>query len=88
MPKFRKRPVVVEAFQWNGQFTKEIIQYTDSPDAKCKHCILLLSLHGWIDTFEGGHIACPEDYIITGVKGEKYPCKPDIFELTYEPVDS
>lgn len=43
--------------------------------------------HGWIDTLEGGHIVCPGDWIITGVKGENYPCKPDIFEMTYEPVE-
>lgn len=42
--------------------------------------------HGWIDTLEGGHIVCPGDFIITGVKGERYPCKPDIFAATYEPV--
>ena len=44
--------------------------------------------HGWIDTLEGGHIVCPGDYIITGVQGERYPCKPDIFEATYERVES
>lgn len=42
--------------------------------------------HGWIDTLEGGHTVCPGDWIITGVKGEHYPCKPDIFEMTYDPV--
>jgi hypothetical protein len=42
--------------------------------------------HGWIDTPEGGHIVCPGDYVITGVKEERYPCKPDIFDATYEPV--
>jgi hypothetical protein len=41
---------------------------------------------GWIFTLEGGHIVTPGDYIITGVKGEHYPCKPDIFALTYEEV--
>ena len=41
--------------------------------------------HGWIDTLEAGHNVCPGDWIITGVKGERYPCKPDIFEQTYEP---
>jgi hypothetical protein len=44
--------------------------------------------HGWIDTPEGGHTVCPGDWIITGVKGEVYPCKPDIFAATYDPVDS
>jgi hypothetical protein len=43
--------------------------------------------HGWIDTLEGGHIVCPGDYIITGVNGEHYPCKPDIFWRTYELVE-
>ena len=43
--------------------------------------------HGWIDTLEGGHTVCPGDWIITGVQGERYPCKPDIFEQTYEPVE-
>ena len=40
--------------------------------------------HGWIDTLEGGHTVCPGDWIITGIQGEHYPCKPDIFEATYE----
>lgn len=40
--------------------------------------------HGWIDTLEGGHTVCPGDWIITGVQGEVYPCKPDIFDATYE----
>jgi hypothetical protein len=45
--------------------------------------------HGFIDTPEGaGQTVCPGDFVITGVKGERYPCKPDIFAATYEPVDS
>lgn len=52
----------------------------------CDHCQKTMHHHGWIDTLEGGHIVCPGDWIITGVKGERYPCKPDIFEATYEPV--
>lgn len=51
---------------------------------KCKHCDIVMHNHGWIDTLEGGHIVCPEDWIIKGIKGEFYPCKPDIFKLTYE----
>lgn len=42
--------------------------------------------HGWIDTLEGGHTVCPGDWIITGVQGENYPCKPDIFDATYDPI--
>lgn len=53
----------------------------------CKHCEKIMHLHGWIDTKEGGHIVCPGDWIITGVEGERYPCKPSVFEATYEAVE-
>lgn len=54
----------------------------------CAYCKGFFHDHGWIDTLEGGHIVCPGDLIITGVKGERYPCKPDIFEATYEAVEA
>ncbi len=70
---------------WEGQ----IIRYFRNPrilgSDGCKHCDVTMRLHGWIDTKEGGHIVCPGDMIITGVKGERYPCKPDIFRETYVP---
>jgi hypothetical protein len=60
----------------------------DVPDDKmCQHCGKTMHVHGWIDTKEGGHIVCPGDFIITGVQGEHYPCKPDIFAATYEAVE-
>ena len=72
---------------WEG----DIVRYyrTPSMDGKtpCKHCGQIMHDHGWIDTLEGGHIVCPGDWIITGVKGEHYPCKPDIFSATYETVE-
>lgn len=49
---------------------------------KCKHTA---HQHGWVDTLEGGHVVCVGDFIITGLQGEHYPCKPDIFKETYEP---
>jgi hypothetical protein len=52
----------------------------------CRHCSLAMHVHGWIDTLEGGHIVCPGDWIIRGIRGEHYPVKPDIFEATYEEV--
>ena len=55
---------------------------------KCISCGFLMHFHGWIDTPEGGHIVCPGDWIITDVKTKRYPCKPDIFAATYEPVES
>ena len=67
-----------------------IVRYFRHPDIpgtnKCKHCKDIMHVHGWIDTLEGGHNVCPGDWIITGVHGENYPCKPDIFEKTYEKV--
>jgi len=74
-------------FQSEGK----IVRYYRTPDldgqSSCKHCGNIMHIHGWIDTLEGGHIVCPKDWIITGVHGEHYPCKPDIFELTYEKVE-
>ena len=43
---------------------------------------------GWIETLEGGHKVTPGDWIIEGIKGERYPCKPDIFALTYDLVET
>lgn len=99
--KYRKKPVVIEATQWfnNGDHPEDgsegegkIVRYYRVPDVngdmECSQCNKILNYHGWIDTLEGGHIVCPRDWIITGVKGENYPCKPDIFEQTYELVEN
>jgi predicted RNA-binding Zn-ribbon protein involved in translation (DUF1610 family) len=51
---------------------------------ECQHCGHIMHDHGWIETLESGHVVCPGDWIITGVKGEHYPCKNDIFWQTYE----
>lgn len=70
----------------------EVVRYYRRPDVDgskpCEHCGKPMNAHGWIDTLEAGHNVCPGDFIITGVKGERYPCKPDIFEATYEPVST
>ena len=69
----------------------KIVRYYRHPDVNpqetCKHCDEIMHEHGWIDTLEGGHTVCPGDWIITGIKGEFYPCKPDIFKETYEAID-
>ncbi len=69
----------------------EVVRYFRRPDVEsgklCEHCQTEMGGHGWIDTLEGGHKVCPGDFVITGVKGERYPCKPDIFAMTYEPVN-
>ena len=68
-----------------------VVRYFRRPDkpgtSLCEHCVASIHDHGWIDTLEGGHIVCPGDWIITGVKGERYPCKPDVFAATYEFAD-
>jgi len=53
-------------------------------ESTCQYCGVIMHNHGWIDTLEGGHIVCPGDWIITGVSNELYPCKPDIFQQTYD----
>jgi len=72
--------------EWDG----DIVRYFRHPEVSggksCQHCGKTMHEHGWIDTLEGGHIVCPGDWIITGVQGERYPCKPEIFEATYEPA--
>lgn len=78
--KFRKKPVVIEAVQYDG--TKENL----AAILRLGNSIMLYSDHLVIKTLEGNHRADIGDWIIKGVKGELYPCKPDIFKLTYEPV--
>jgi hypothetical protein len=74
-----------KAMGWEGQ----VVRYFRRPDvageSRCRQCNLTMHVHGWIDTLEGGHIVCPGDFVITGVKGEHYPCKPDVFDATYVP---
>lgn len=91
--KFRKKPVVIEAIQWNGTNLREIIDFAGlHPSAKkwtWEEYSEVVAKEGLkIFTIEGPLMATVKDWIIRGVKGEYYPCKPDIFEATYEPVDS
>lgn len=71
----------------------KVVRYFRRPEPEhaggtiCKHCQKRMHVHGWIDTLEGGHIVCPGDYVITGIAGEVYPCKPNIFVATYESMD-
>jgi hypothetical protein len=85
--KFRKKPVVIEAVQFTepvGQCAPAILEMTDFAVAIARHegrPIVLIS------TLEGEMRAELGDWIIKGIKGEFYPCKPDIFEETYEPAE-
>lgn len=92
--KYIKKPVVIEAIQWNGinieeikEFAKEKIEYSIY-DAGYKAGITPPVIDITIHTLEGDMKVSINDYIIKGVKGEIYPCKPDIFEETYELLES
>ena len=77
--KFQKKPVVIEAIQWTGNNFNEICEFCDN----CEQVGAKLT----IPTLEGDHTASKGDWIIKGVKGEFYPCKPDIFEQTYDKIN-
>jgi len=83
MPKFRKKPVVIEAVQWFNQGDVDVVEVVPSYLDQVTN----RQVCGWVKTLEGGHIVSPGDWIITGVNGENYPCKPDIFDKTYESVE-
>ena len=83
--KFRKKPVVIEARQLTDETALDIAYWcngklTNRAQAKSKWALV-------IPTLEGDMLASKGDYVIQGVKGEFYPCKPDIFEATYEKVE-
>ncbi len=102
--QYRKKSIVVEAEQWmeitydrEGGLNIPPIYHLDvepyrvknvTEEDPCQHCQHAMIDHGWVDTLEGGHIVCPGDQIIVGVKGERYPCKDDVFRMSYESYDS
>ena len=91
--KARKKPVTIETEQWFPQkahsfFLEAGLQPLDSDNEwTCSGCGEVASKHANCPTLEGWHIVCPGDYIIKGVNGEFYPCKPDIFAKTYDIVE-
>lgn len=87
--KFKKKAVTVEAFQFNGDFMDSNGNYYVPEWAVKAYERGILYFEGaelFVKTLEGVHAASCGDYIIKGVKGELYPCKPDIFKITYEPA--
>lgn len=87
--KYRKKPVVIEAIQWIGTNLKEVIEFTGLNESAKKwswgQYEKVVAEDGLkIFTIEGKMSADVGDFIIKGVKGEFYPCKPDIFIATYE----
>ncbi len=93
--KFRKKPVIINAEQW---FPGSDLDGVEEFETELHYSYGLLMGEreynvgpkrrvGKIKTLEGGLYIEPGDWVITGIKGEKYPCKPDIFEATYEKVE-
>ena len=95
--KYRKKPVVIEAEKWTGKNLFDIVTFIEGKKPDLTHPVA--SDRWWdyedivkrdgliIKTLEGEHIASIGDFIIMGLQGEFYPCKPDIFEQTYEKVE-
>lgn len=95
--KYRKLPVEIEAVQWTGQNQRQMFDYLTNG----KHTSDYMDVsgdtfyinHGKVEgglvirTLEGEHKCSIGDYVIKGVKGEFYPCKPDIFVETYEALE-
>ncbi len=89
MAKYRKKPIVVEAVQFNGEMTPELKSFLDNANYIIDFMSVGLTTTKSIpilkiNTLEGVMDAIPGDFIIKGVNGEYYPCKPGIFERTYE----
>lgn len=87
--KYRKKPVVIEAVQWTGNNITDRPKWLDAAISKTPEevgCVFRVGNELHIFTTEGVMIASPADWIICGIKGELYPCKPDIFAATYEPA--
>lgn len=95
MPKFRKKPVVIDAILYTGNNEKEIIEFTQG-NAKYKMAVGSSAdgsggkqsyEHFSVETPEGNMRITEGDYVIKGIKGEFYPCKPDVFAKSYEEVE-
>ena len=85
--RFRKKPVVIEAIQLTDRKGPEIGRWAHKELPDAANAIIIQHINGiLVRTLEGEMFAGPGDWIIKGVKGEFYPCKPDIFEATYEAV--
>ena len=91
--KYRKKPVVIDALKWEYTNTRDMYNFLEGTENELVN--KSNGKHFYIDhakikgglvlkTLEGEHVASIGDFIIKGIKGEFYPCKPDIFEATYD----
>ena len=85
--KYRKKPKVIEAIQWNGSNRVEVAKFIKGKELKDTDTLLYPGSRVFIETFEGTMCANVNDWIIKGIMGEFYPCKPNIFEATYDLVE-
>lgn len=93
MAKWRKKPIIIEADVFSPGM-EDGIDFADTVQKESNPTAHYLTgdphdtaIYPYIKTLEGKHYICPGDYIITGIYGERYPCKPDIFLATYEAVE-
>jgi len=89
VPKYRKKPVAVDAAQWwpptdRRHVPIQAVKSRPAGEGTYQH---ISGLYHYVETLEGGLAVFPGDWIITGIKGENYPCRDDIFRETYEPVE-
>ena len=77
--KFRTKPCEIEAIKWTGENLTEILRFANTQNIDITSGVLI------IKTLEGDMVASTGDYIIRGLRGEYYPCKPDVFQKKYEP---
>jgi hypothetical protein len=84
MPKFKKKPIELEAEQW---FQNKFVEGVDGPFRRLNDIVGVSTYYGTITTPDGPYEVNPGDWIITEPTGEKFPCKPHIFEATYDPVE-
>ena len=75
------------SFRAEGEVVRRYRSLVEDGKEECRRCGKTMNVHGWIDTLEGGHTVCPGDWIVTGIKGERYPVNPDIFSETYTHED-
>ena len=79
--KFRTKPCEIEETKWTGENVAEIMRFVKNESAIITNGVLI------IKTLEGDMVASTGDYIIRGLRGEYYPCKPDVFQKKYEPCE-
>ena len=80
--RYKTKPCEIEAMKWTGRNVAEIMRFVKNESAIITNGVLI------IKTLEGDMVASTGDYIIRGLRGEYYPCKPDVFQKKYEPCES